>query len=83
MRSCQTACALLFLPLAIAASTEAFAVTDDQKQALRANCRGDFIAHCRGVSPGGVEAFQCLAKNSQELSSACHAAVKDVDPDVK
>ncbi len=83
MRSYRTACALLILPLTIAASTAAFAVTDDQKQALRANCRGDFIAHCRGVSPGGIEAFQCLAKNSQDLSAACHAAVKDVDPDVK
>ena len=82
MRSVQTACALLVLPLTIA-STSAFAVTDEQKASLRANCRGDFIAHCKGISPGGIEAFECLAKNSQELSSACHTAVQSVDPDVK
>ena len=83
MRSFRNSCALLVLPLTIAFSTSALAVTDEQKASLRAHCRGDFIAHCKGISPGGVEAFECLAKNSQELSSACHTAVQSVDPDVK
>jgi len=55
--------------------------TEEQKEALRNNCRGDFIAHCKGVSPGGIEAFDCLAKNEPSLSQACQAAVKAVDPE--
>lgn len=54
--------------------------TEAQKQALRSDCRSDFIAHCKGVSPGGVKAFDCLAKNRSSLSEACQAAVKAVDP---
>jgi hypothetical protein len=61
-------------------SMPAGAVTDEQKEALRTDCRSDFIAHCKGVSPGGMEAFECLAKNVDSLSMACQGAVKAVDP---
>ena len=55
--------------------------TEAQKEALRSDCRSDFIAHCKGVSPGGIKAFDCLVKNESSLSEACQAAVKAVDPE--
>ncbi|WP_245333928.1 cysteine rich repeat-containing protein, partial [Bradyrhizobium guangdongense] len=39
------------------------APTDAQKSAIRSACRSDFMAHCSSVTPGGVEAYQCLKKN--------------------
>ncbi len=68
---------------AFLATTTAYAVTDAEKAALRANCRSDFIAHCKGVSPGGVDAFKCLDKNYDSLAPACQTAVKAVDPKAK
>lgn len=64
-----------------AASASAQMPTEAQKEALRSDCRSDFIAHCKGVSPGGIEAFDCLVKNESSLSEACQAAVKAVDPE--
>lgn len=76
---------LLALGLAFAgtASASAQTATDAQKEALRSDCVGDFLSHCRGVPRGGVEAFECLAKNYSSLSSSCQAAVKAVDPKVE
>lgn len=59
------------------------AATDEQKAALKSDCRSDFIAHCRGVKPGGIPAFECLSKNVDSLSSSCQTAVKAVDPEAK
>lgn len=64
---------------AVAASAEM--PSEAQKEALRSDCRSDFIAHCKGVSPGGIEAFDCLVKNEASLSESCQAAVKAVDPE--
>ena len=52
--------------------------TDAQKEAIRSDCRGDFIKHCSGVEPGGMPALQCLEQNMASLSAACQAAVKPV-----
>ena len=41
--------------------------TDAQKSAIRNNCRSDFMSNCPGVTPGGVEALQCLQSNSAKL----------------
>jgi hypothetical protein len=38
------------------------------------------MAHCANVTPGGVEAYQCLAKNMSSLSSGCQTAVRAVEP---
>jgi hypothetical protein len=54
--------------------------TDAQKAAIRNNCRSDFMANCMGVSPGGVEAFQCLQRHSASLSAACRSAVAAITP---
>src|SRR6186713_2514859 len=65
-----------------ATATGAFAQapTDAQKSAIRSACRSDFMAHCSSVTPGGVEAYQCLQKNMSSLSSGCQTAVRAVEP---
>ena len=49
--------------------------TAQQKAAIRAACRSDFMSHCSGVQPGGAEALQCLKGNEAQLSAACRSAV--------
>lgn len=53
--------------------------TDAQKEAIRSDCREDFIKNCSGVEPGGLPALECLEKNMASLSQACQAAVKPVE----
>ena len=65
---------------ATATSAFAQAPTEAQKSAIRSACRSDFIAHCSSVTPGGVEAYQCLQKNMSSLSSGCQTAVRAVEP---
>jgi hypothetical protein len=54
--------------------------TDAQKNAIRNNCRSDFMANCSSVTPGGIEALQCLQHNSAKLSAACRGAVAAIAP---
>jgi len=65
---------------ATATSAFAQAPTDAQKSAIRSACRSDFMTHCASVTPGGVEAYQCLQKNMSSLSSGCQTAVRAVEP---
>lgn len=51
-----------------------------EKDAIRSNCRSDFMSKCSSVTPGGTEAFQCLKKNEATLSSGCRAAVSAIKP---
>lgn len=53
--------------------------SEAQKEAIKSDCRGDFIKHCSGVEPGGLPALECLEKNMASLSQACQAAVKPVE----
>jgi hypothetical protein len=63
-------------PAAPATSAAAPAApTAQQKAAIRAACRSDFMSHCAGVQPGGAEALQCLKRNEAQLSGACRSAV--------
>jgi hypothetical protein len=54
---------------------EAQRPSPEQISAVRAACRSDFMAHCRGVQPGTAEALQCLQQNSAQLSGSCRSAV--------
>ena len=63
-----------------AAGTAGAQVTAEQQNAIRANCRGDFISKCSGVTPGGKEALQCLQTNVAVLSSGCKTAVSATLP---
>jgi hypothetical protein len=51
------------------------APTEQQKAAIRAACRSDFMSHCAGVQPGGAAALQCLQRNAASLSGGCQSAV--------
>ena len=73
---------MLLAATLFATATSAFAQapTEAQKSAIRSACRSDFIAHCSSVTPGGMEAYQCLHKNMSSLSSGCQTAVRAVEP---
>ncbi|WP_456705135.1 cysteine rich repeat-containing protein [Bradyrhizobium sp. USDA 4449] len=72
----------MFAAALFASATSAFAQapTEAQKSAIRSACRSDFIAHCSSVTPGGVEAYQCLQSHMSSLSAGCQTAVRAVEP---
>jgi hypothetical protein len=49
--------------------------TQEQRDAIRAACRSDFMANCASVQPGGKDALECLMRNDAKLSAACKTAV--------
>jgi hypothetical protein len=81
LKHASTRSALLAATL-FATATGAFAQapTEAQKSAIRSACRSDFMAHCSSVTPGGVEAYQCLQSHMSSLSSGCQSAVRAVEP---
>ncbi|MCK1361363.1 cysteine rich repeat-containing protein [Bradyrhizobium sp. 199] len=81
VKQVSTRTALLAAALfATAAGAFAQAPSEAQKGAIRSACRSDFMAHCASVTPGGVEAYQCLKKNMSSLSGGCQTAVRAVEP---
>lgn len=81
LKHASTRGALLAAALfATATGASAQSPTEAQKSAIRSACRSDFMAHCSSVTPGGVEAYQCLQKNMSSLSSGCQTAVRAVEP---
>jgi hypothetical protein len=81
LKHASTRQALLAAALfATATSAFAQAPTEAQKSAIRSACRSDFMAHCASVTPGGVEAYQCLQSHMSSLSSGCQTAVRAVEP---
>jgi hypothetical protein len=54
--------------------------TPEQRDAIRAACRSDFMSRCSGVQPGGKEALDCLMRNDARLSAPCKTAVSAVAP---
>jgi hypothetical protein len=65
--------------LAIAAPAFAQAPSQAQRDAIKSQCRSDYMAHCSSVPPGGEESLQCLQKNMSSLSSSCQSAVRAVE----
>lgn len=63
---------------AILATAPALAQAPSQAQrdAIKSQCRSDYIAHCSSVPPGGEASLQCLQKNMSNLSSGCQSAVR-------
>jgi hypothetical protein len=74
------AAALFYLSVGALAGPAAAQPTQAQQNALRSNCRSDFMAHCSSVKPGGIEALQCLQRNVAKLSSGCQSAVNALSP---
>ena len=50
-----------------------------QRDAIKSQCRSDYMAHCSSIPPGGEASLQCLQKNMSSLSSSCQTAVRAVD----
>ena len=50
-----------------------------QRDAIKSECRSDYMAHCSSVPPGGEASLQCLQKNMSSLSSGCQSAVRAVE----
>src|SRR2546429_1699220 len=65
--------------LATAGPALAQAPSQAQRDAIKSQCRSDYIAHCSGVPPGGEASLQCLQKNMSGLSSNCQSAVRAVE----
>jgi hypothetical protein len=65
----------LAIALSFLAGQAGAQVSQAQKDAVRENCRSDFISNCRGVTPGGVEALNCLKQHEAKLAPACRKAV--------
>ncbi len=64
----------------VATPAHSQAPTDAQRNAIRAQCRADYQAHCASIPPGGEASLQCLRKNMSSLSSGCQSAVRAVEP---
>src|SRR6266853_122289 len=55
------------------------APTQAQRDAIKSECRSDYMAHCSSIPPGGEASLQCLQKNMSSLSSGCQGAVRAVE----
>jgi hypothetical protein len=66
---------------AIFTSAPAFsqAPTQAQRDAIKSECRSDYMAHCSSIPPGGEASLQCLQKNMSSLAPGCQSAVKAVE----
>jgi hypothetical protein len=62
-----------------ASAALAQAPSQAQRDAIRSQCRSDYMAHCSSVPPGGEASLQCLQKNMASLSSGCQGAVRAVE----
>ncbi|MEH2564221.1 cysteine rich repeat-containing protein [Bradyrhizobium sp. AZCC 2289] len=65
---------------ATAAPGFAQAPSQAQRDAIKSQCRSDYIAHCSSIPPGGEASLQCLQKNMSSLSASCKSAVQTVEP---
>ena len=64
---------------ATAAPALAQAPSQAQRDAIKAQCRNDYIAHCSSIPPGGEASLQCLQKNMASLAPGCASAVRAVE----
>jgi hypothetical protein len=62
-----------------ATAAGAQAPSQAQRDAIKSQCRSDYMAHCSSVPPGGADSLQCLQKNMSSLSAGCASAVKAVE----
>ncbi len=62
-----------------ATAASAQAPSQAQRDAIKSQCRSDYMAYCASVPPGGEASLQCLQKNMSSLSSNCQSAVRAVE----
>src|SRR3981081_3327051 len=53
--------------------------SEAQREAVKSECRNDYMAHCSSVPPGGEASLQCLQKNMSSLAPGCASAVRAVE----
>jgi hypothetical protein len=70
--------ALVAAALGLAQAAAAQAPSEEQRAAIRAACRSDYIAHCAGVPPGGAQALACLREHLASVSPECQQAVNAI-----
>jgi hypothetical protein len=77
----KTTTTALFFAATLAFAIPAFAQapSEAQREAIKSNCRNDYIAHCSSVPPGGAASLECLQKNMGSLSASCASAVRAVE----
>jgi outer membrane biosynthesis protein TonB len=68
--------ALAFLSISTLAHAQA--PSKAQQDALRSNCRSDFMRNCSSVTPGGREALECLMQNKAKVSAGCQGALNTI-----
>jgi outer membrane biosynthesis protein TonB len=78
-RTTTTASLLLAATFAFATQALAQAPSEAQREAIKSNCRSDYIAHCSSIPPGGAASLECLQKNMGSLSASCAGAVRAVE----
>ena len=78
----QNKYSLLLLAAGVVVSSAAFAQapSEAEREAIKSNCRSDYMAHCSSIPPGGAASLECLQKNMSSLSGACASAVKAASP---
>ena len=54
--------------------------SEAQREAIKSQCRSDYMAHCSDIPPGGEASLQCLQKNMSSLSAGCAGAVRATEP---
>src|SRR5215475_7025251 len=64
---------------AIASPALAQAPSQAQRDAIKSQCRSDYMAHCSSIPPGGEASLECLQKNMSSLSASCAGAVRAVE----
>ncbi|KJC47211.1 hypothetical protein UP09_10260 [Bradyrhizobium sp. LTSP885] len=80
LRRAATLSALFALAAFVnAAPALAQAPTQAQRDAIKSQCRNDYIAHCSSIPPGGAASLQCLQKNMASLAPGCAGAVRAVE----
>jgi hypothetical protein len=62
----------------ICATAHAQAPSKAQQDAIRSNCRSDFMRNCSSVTPGGREALDCLMQNKAKVSGGCQGALNAI-----
>ncbi|MBO4227154.1 hypothetical protein [Bradyrhizobium neotropicale] len=81
IKTLKRACgrALPFSVVLFATATLAQAPSEAQREAIKSQCRNDYMAHCSSIPPGGEASLQCLQKNVSSLSAGCASAVRAVE----
>ena len=69
----------LLSALIVATPALAQGPSEAQREAIKSECRSDYMAHCSSIPPGGAASLECLQKNMASLSSGCTSAVKAVE----